>query len=84
MEILLERNHGVFFMPYLVPGLMGMLLEIRPWCLLYVLKGSWSYGNIARDKTMASLHALLGPWSYGNITRDTTMVFFVRLKKFLV
>ena len=47
-------DHGVFCMPYLIPGLMVILLEIRPWRLLYVLRGSWSYGNITRDKTMAS------------------------------
>ena len=47
-------DHGVFCMPYLIPGLMVILLEIRPWCLLYVVRGSWSYGNITRDKTMAS------------------------------
>ena len=33
---------------------MVILLEIRPWRLLYILRGSWSYGNITRDKTMAS------------------------------
>jgi hypothetical protein len=40
-------------MPYLVPGLIETLLEIRPWRLLYVLRGSWPYSNITRDKTMA-------------------------------
>jgi hypothetical protein len=38
----------------LIPGLMEILLEIRPWRLLYVLRGPWSYGNITRDTTMAS------------------------------
>jgi hypothetical protein len=38
----------------LIPGLMEILLQIRPWRLLYILRGSWSYGNITRDKTMAS------------------------------
>jgi hypothetical protein len=33
---------------------MEILLETRPWRLLYVLKGPWSYGNMTRDKTMAS------------------------------
>ena len=47
-------DHGVFCMPYLIPDLMEILLQIRPWRLLYILIGSWSYGNITTDKTMAS------------------------------
>ena len=33
---------------------MDMLLEIKPWRLLYALLGPWSNGNITRDTTMAS------------------------------
>jgi hypothetical protein len=33
---------------------MEILLEIRPWRLLYALLDLWSYGNITREKTMAS------------------------------
>ena len=36
-------------MPYLITGLMEILLDIRPWPLLYGLKSSWSYGNITRE-----------------------------------
>jgi hypothetical protein len=50
----LRENHGVFCMSYLVPGLMEILLEIRPWRLLYALLGPWSYGNITWEKTMTS------------------------------
>jgi hypothetical protein len=67
-------------MPYLITGLMEILLETRPWRLLYALLGPWSYGNITRDKTMASCTLLKGSWSYGNMTRDKTMSSFVRLK----
>ena len=50
----MREDHGVFCMPFLVPGLMEILLERRPWRLLYALLGPWSYGNITREKTMAS------------------------------
>jgi hypothetical protein len=42
----LREDHGVFCMPFVVPGLMEILLEKKPWCLLYALLGPWSYGNI--------------------------------------
>jgi len=35
-----------------------MLLDIRPWRLLYALLGPWSYGNITWEKTMASFVCL--------------------------
>jgi hypothetical protein len=60
-------DHGVFCMPYLIPDLMEILLQIRPWRLLYILIGSWSYGNITTDKTMASfvhLKRFLVLWKY--------------------
>ena len=33
---------------------MEILLERKPWRLLYALLGPWSYGNITWQKTMAS------------------------------
>jgi hypothetical protein len=63
---------------------MAILPEIRPWRLLYVLRGSWVDGNITREKPWRLFYALLGPWSDGNVTRDKTLVSFVRLKRFLV
>ena len=56
---------------------MEILLERRPWRLLYALLDHWSYGNITREKTMASLYALLDHWSYGNVTREKTLASFV-------
>jgi predicted RNA-binding Zn-ribbon protein involved in translation (DUF1610 family) len=73
----LRENLGVFCMHYLVPGLMEILLEGRPWRIVYALLGPWSYGNITWEKTMASLYALLGSWCYGNITWEKTMTSFV-------
>ena len=37
----LRENLGVFCMPYLVPGLMEILLEGRPWriCMPYLVPG---------------------------------------------
>ena len=67
-------------MPYLITGLMEILLETRHWRLLYALLAPWSYGNITRDKTMASCILLKGSWSYGDMTRDKTMASFVHLK----
>jgi hypothetical protein len=40
---------------------MEILLERKPWCLLYALFGPWSYGNITGGKTMA--HFVCPTWS---------------------
>jgi hypothetical protein len=50
----LREDHGAFGMPYLVPGLMEILHERRPWRLLYALLDHCSYGNITREMSMAS------------------------------
>ena len=79
-----REDHGVFCMPYLIPGLMEILIERRSWRLLYVLLDHWSYGNITRDKTLASFVRLKRFLVFGNITREKTMASFVCTTWFLV
>jgi hypothetical protein len=73
----LTEDHDVLCMPYLISGLMDILLERRPWRLLYGLLGPWSYGNITWDKTMTS--CVCPSWSLvvWKNTRDKTMASFV-------
>ena len=41
-----KHSRIVFCIPYLITGLMEILLERRPWRILYALLGPWSYENI--------------------------------------
>ena len=64
----LREDHDVFCMPYLVPGLMEILLERKSWRLLYALLGPGLMEILLERRPWRLLYALLGPWSYGNIT----------------
>ena len=63
---------------------MEILLEIKPWRLLYAQLGPRLMEMLLEIRPWRLLYALLGPWSYGNITRDMTMTSFVRLERFRV
>jgi hypothetical protein len=56
---------------------MEILLEIRPWRLLYAQLGPRIMEMLLEIRPWRLLYALLGPWSYGNITTDKILASFV-------